>query len=396
MGATPPGPGADQALAQAERVLVRAISSLDVLKADASGVRAHAELTLRLLHPVPVGFLVRAAESQLLRLVDRTARGGWGPGDLGELVRRRGGAACVGALAGLLTDYARREAWAREAWARELAGLGPARVPELRTVDGLAIALQVAALLAVVPTVEGALPATVPDAAHPKLARVRALLAKAESTEYDEEAEALSAKAQELIARYSLERLLQRGAATGAQAGPGVTSRRLWLDAPYVMAKATLVHEVAGANRCRAVVTDSLGFCLVVGDPGDVDAVEVLVTSLLVQASSALVRHGRNLDRRGASRTRSFRHAFLIAYAHRIGDRLRAAGEEAVAEAGGHARLLPVLRDQETLVEEALQAMVPHRSTKATTVSNHEGWVAGRAAADLAMLDVRPPITPRR
>ena len=30
----------------------------------------------------------------------------------------------------------------------------------------------------------------------PKLARVRALLAKAESTEYDEEAEALSAKAQ--------------------------------------------------------------------------------------------------------------------------------------------------------------------------------------------------------
>ncbi|WP_017570470.1 DUF2786 domain-containing protein, partial [Nocardiopsis halotolerans] len=41
-----------------------------------------------------------------------------------------------------------------------------------------------------------------------KLARVRALLAKAESTEFPSEAEALSARAQELMARHSIDRAL--------------------------------------------------------------------------------------------------------------------------------------------------------------------------------------------
>jgi hypothetical protein len=144
------------------------------------------------------------------------------------------------------------------------------------------------------------------------------------------------------------------------------------------------------------VVTESLGFCLVVGDAADLDAVELLVTSLLVQANTALMRHGRSVDRRGATRTRSFRQSFLIAYASRIGDRLRAAASEAVRETGEEARLLPVLRDQETRVSEAMEAMLPHLSTRTTTVSNQEGWAAGQAAADLAMLDVHGRITPRR
>ncbi|MDP2772365.1 MAG: DUF2786 domain-containing protein, partial [Nocardioides sp.] len=358
--------------------------------------RSHAVSTLRSLPPVPVRFLVRATEEALLRHTDRAARGGWGPADLGELTRRRGGPGCVAALATVLTDYAARETWTRPAWSGELDGLGPADRLSLDTVEGLAVALQVAALLTMVPTVEGPLPVAVSNAAHPKLARVRALLAKAESTEYAEEAEAISAKAQELIARYALERLLQRDPGAGHEGAPDVTSRRIWLDAPYVMAKASLVHEVARANRCRSVVTASLGFCLVVGDPADLDAVDLLVTSLLVQANTAMVRHGGQVDRHGASRTRSFRQSFLVAYAGRIGDRLRAAGADAVRETGDEARLLPVLRDQETRVREAVETMLPHLTTKSTTISNHAGWLAGTAAADQALLDVRAPITPRR
>ena len=393
---TPPGPDPDRALAHAELLLTRAVRGLDPRKADASLARSQAELTLSRLRPVPVRFLARAADDLLLRLTDTAARGGWGPGDLGELTRRRAGAGCVALLAGILVDYARREAWTRAGWSDELEGLGPVQELALDTVDALAAALQVAALLAAAPTIEGPTQAVASHAAHPTLARVRALLAKAESTEFDEEAEALSAKAQELIARYALERLLHRDPGTGGQSGSGVTSRRIWLDAPYVLAKASLVHEVAGANRCRSVVTESLGFCLVVGDAADLDAVELLVTSLLVQANTAMVRHGRSVDRRGASRTRSFRQSFLIANASRIGDRLRAAASEAVRVTGEEARLLPVLRDQETRVSEAMEAMLPHLSTKTTSVSNHEGWAAGQAAADLAMLDVHGRITPRR
>ena len=390
------GPDPAAAIADAERLLLLALRTIGLPKADLAPARAQAELTLSLLDPLPVCALVRAVEDLLLRFTDTAARGGWGPADLGELVRRRVGPRCVPALVGVLSDYAAREAWTRTGWAAELAGLGRGRRPAaFDTVEGLALALQVAALLAVVPTVEGPTTPTASGAAHPKLARVRALLAKAESTEYDEEAEALSAKAQELISRYALERLLQRDS-RGDEAGSGVTRRRIWLDAPYVLAKATLVDEVATANRCRSVLTESLGFCLVVGDAGDLEAVELLVTSLLVQANTAMVRLGSRVDRRGASRTRSFRQSFLLAYARRIGERLREAGAEAVHLAGGEERLLPVLRDQETRVADALAAMLPHVSTRSTTVSNHEGWVAGQVAADQALLDVHSPITRRR
>ena len=82
------------------------------------------------------------------------------------------------------------------------------------------------------------------------LAKVRALLAKAESTEFPDEAEALSAKAQELMSRYSLHQAVHehdRGRA------PAAAGRRLWMDAPYAGAKALLVQAVATANRCRTV-----------------------------------------------------------------------------------------------------------------------------------------------
>jgi hypothetical protein len=101
-----------------------------------------------------------------------------------------------------------------------------------------------------------------------------------------------------------------------------------------------------------------------------------------------MLRHGRRVDRRGASRTRSFRQSFLVAFAHRIGDRLRTATATAAA-AEGETRLLPVLRDHNERVDAAFDAMLPHVVQKTTSVSNGGGWEAGLAAADLALLDVR-------
>ena len=59
-----------------------------------------------------------------------------------------------------------------------------------------------------------------------------------------------------------------------------------------------------------------------IGFSADLDAVELLFTSLLVQASAALQRAGGKRDAAGRSRTRSFRQSFLVAYAVRIGERL--------------------------------------------------------------------------
>jgi hypothetical protein len=121
------------------------------------------------------------------------------------------------------------------------------------------------------------------------LDRVRALLAKAESTEFPKEAEALSARAQELMARHRIDRALLAAASGGAGEPSG---RRLAVDSPYEAPKTVLLDVVATANGCRLVWHRSLGLCTVLGFPGDLDAVELLFTSLLAQATAAMVHAG--------------------------------------------------------------------------------------------------------
>ncbi len=223
------------------------------------------------------------------------------------------------------------------------------------------------------------------------LGRVRALLAKAESTQFPEEAEALSAKAQELMARHAID-VAMIEASHGAGEEPA--GRRLGVDPPYAAGKAHLLSQIAQVNRCRAVWSKALGFSTVFGYPLDLDAVEVLYTSLLVQATSAMVSAGRQRDARGRSRTRSFRSSFMVAYAVRIGERLRAAaasGVAAAAEVHGSS-LLPVLTGREDAVAGACDAAFPEMTRHALAITNPTGWVAGRAAAEVASLSVHEQV----
>nr|WP_225845506.1 DUF2786 domain-containing protein [Streptomyces sp. HPF1205] len=206
------------------------------------------------------------------------------------------------------------------------------------------------------------------------LGRIRALLAKAESTGYPEEAEALTAKAQHLMARHSIDEALAAGAGTG----PG--ARRIGVDRPYEGAKALLLDAVAAANRCESVWSADFGFSTVVGHDSDLEAVDLLYTSLLVQADRAL-HAGR------VSRSRDFRESFLIAYAARIRRRLtEAAGEEESAGARGAPGLLPVLARRDLAVQEETKRLFPATTTSRLKGRDAEGWNHGERAADRARL----------
>lgn len=243
-------------------------------------------------------------------------------------------------------------------------------------------------------------PAASGTAGHPVLRRIRALLAKAESTAFPEEAEALSAKAQHLMARHSVDEALVAGTAQGG--GPG--ARRIGVERPYEAPKALLLDAVAAANRCRAVWSAEFGFSTVVGWEADLEAVEVLYTSLLVQAEAAMRRGGgaepaggpgRKGGRggkggkggRGASPSRDFRESFLIAYAGRIGERLAAASRDAEEEAAQRPEgtgVLPVLAAREVAVGRAADEMFPHTRTERLRGRDRDGWEHGTAAADRA------------
>ncbi|MEU1617750.1 DUF2786 domain-containing protein [Streptomyces sp. NPDC005722] len=267
--------------------------------------------------------------------------------------------------------------------------------------DRFTVATTVLELVRLLGRLPGITPAAAPEAAsgatgHPMLRRIRALLAKAESTAFPEEAEALSAKAQHLMARHSVDEALVAGTAAGG-GGPG--ARRIGVDRPYEAPKALLLDAVAAANRCRAVWSAEFGFSTVVGWEADLEAVEVLYTSLLVQAEAAMrgggapgpaARRPRRKGGRGGGGgdlSRDFRESFLIAYAGRVGERLAAASRDATEEAAratGATEVLPVLAAREVAVGRAADAMFPDTRTQRLRGRDHEGWARGTAAADRA------------
>lgn len=240
------------------------------------------------------------------------------------------------------------------------------------------------------------------------LSRIRALLAKAEATEYAEEAEALSARAQELMAKYSIDQALL-AAESGRKDAPA--GRRIAVDNPYEAPKTSLLQAVATANRGRVVWSKEVGLATVVGFEADLDAVELLFTSLLVQANAAMLYAGSRQDAYGRSRTRAFRQSFLVSYAIRIGERLSQAAEHAtkeaaaereaaagqpagaVAGAGGTA-LVPFLAARRQAVDDAVDEMFGDtlRRGRSVRVTDAEGWASGRAAADLASLHNHAPV----
>jgi hypothetical protein len=220
------------------------------------------------------------------------------------------------------------------------------------------------------------------------LGRIRALLAKAESTTFEAEAETFTAGAQALMARHSIDHALL--ATLGQSTSEEPNGRRVGIDNPYEGPKAMLLGAVAEANRCRTVWHRELGFSTVIGFPADIAAVELLFTSLLVQATTAMMRAGARMDRYGRSRTRSFRQSFLTAYATRIGQRLAEATGTQITKASKEPagqNLLPVLAARSQAVDAAVAVMFPvtvqHR---AASITNREGWFSGLSAADRAAL----------
>jgi hypothetical protein len=172
-----------------------------------------------------------------------------------------------------------------------------------------------------------------------------------------------------------------------------VDARRVHIDNPYAQAKVQLLSTVGVVNRVRVVWDDHHGMATMVGMAVDLELVEMLFTSLLVQATRALTEVG-NKDtstsgyRSGRpNRSPSFRRAFLLAYANRIGERLRAAGENATAQASSShgAELVPVLARRTKEVDSEFDRLFPRTESIGAKRVDARGWHAGRAAADRAV-----------
>lgn len=319
-------------------------------------------------------------------------RRGWQPADLVRLVRRELDDVHLRLLSTLIRSQAPNDRPRGPRWSAQLDELTAETPPRTDRFSHATAVLELYRLLLRLPTLEPLDDGPRRQEGRPEsrmLGRVRALLAKAEATGFPEEAEALSAKAQELMARHSIDEALLADRAHLAKDAPGAC--RIGIEPPYEQAKAVLLDAVAGVNHCRAVWNDALCFSTVVGFEADLAAVELLYTSLLVQAETAMTKAEAAQRAGGRKRTKTFRQSFLAAYAHRVGTRLTAAARTQLTD-----DLLPVLASREVAVTDRLDSMFPETTTtRLRGVSDEAGWVEGAEAADRAQVESRAPLSHR-
>jgi hypothetical protein len=332
-------------------------------------------------------------QSGIARVLDS----GWTHDEISRVVRRRAGAMAASIVAGPLAEVAPRHrrsgASVSAPWqAKSVRKLDPASSSWKADLSSAIAALSVIKHLPALPGLGDVRSKSGNTGSHDQerlFTRIRGLLTKAESSDFAEEADAFMTKAQELMTRYCVDRTMVEADTEGDGASQ-VDARRVWLEDPYLEAKSLLLAKVASANRCRAVVDRDFGFSTLVGHPGDLDATDLLFTSLLVQATRRITSLGNDPTAGRRSRKPSYRRSFLVAYAGRIGSRLREANEAATAAAdvASGNRLLPVLTRREEELDAAVGTLFGELKEVKFSLTDVAGWAAGTAAADQAELRV--------
>ena len=215
------------------------------------------------------------------------------------------------------------------------------------------------------------------------LDRVRKLLAKAEDEGCTpHEAEALTAKAAELMARYGIDRALL-GAVRPDTDRPA--DRVFELDNPWAGIKAHLLAGLASALRCQCILLNRRqpgSRVHVFGYLSDLERADILFTSLLVQMARALALEPVPVY---GGRAKAWRRSWMLGYCSAVVARVRAAEEAAVAAASssadaganGHGpSAAVVLADRAVTVRRHAEQAYPRtRKTRVTYSGN--GYQAG-------------------
>jgi hypothetical protein len=221
------------------------------------------------------------------------------------------------------------------------------------------------------------------------LERVRKLLAKAEDESCPApEAEALTAKAAELMARYGIDRALLAAARPETDA-PG--SRMVETSNPWWRVKAHLLCGLGAALRCQCVIlTERDGRRVhMFGYSSDLERADLLYTSLLIQMWHGLAAAPVPAEARSVS---AWRRSWLLGFAaaviarvraaeKRAADAAQAAGQSAPGAGGPSAAL--VLAGREEVIAGALAREYPFVRRARVTYSG-SGYGAGYASGQRA------------
>lgn len=218
------------------------------------------------------------------------------------------------------------------------------------------------------------------------LDRVRKLLAKAEDDgATPAEAQALTAKAAELMAKYGIDRALL---AADRPETDRPANRILDIDNPWAREKAHLLCGLASALRCQCILLGGSrpgSRVHIFGYASDVDRTDVLYTSVLIQMWNGLA--GAQVPDWSSS-SRAWRRSWLLGFATAVIGRVRAAEHGAITaatEPGAHAaeRTALVLADRSLVIRSQVEQAYPVTRKAKVTYSGsgyRDGYSQGQRA----------------
>ncbi|BAU96559.1 hypothetical protein N24_2297 [Corynebacterium suranareeae] len=218
--------------------------------------------------------------------------------------------------------------------------------------------------------------------------RITALLKKAESTNFEEEAEALILKAETLRQQYRIESLLIDSYNQDAKdSSTPIRATRVYLEAPWIRHQFKLLNCVARVHSCEGLLVTKSGICTIFGEPDDVAHVVDLFNSLNRQRAHFMKTSSGARQAQLNGETSSYRRSFMIAYAYQITQLLIIAKEEALSDLADHAPLahnaiVPVLEDRGIRAQVALKDTFPNIRNMTFRSTNSRGFTDGVIAAN--------------
>lgn len=224
------------------------------------------------------------------------------------------------------------------------------------------------------------------DEKEKMLERVRGLLAKAEATEFEEEADALTAKAAELMARYSIDAALL---AAKADVREVPCDKKIRFDENYGRQHMFLYTVILRAFGGEAIMTrkptrgrrNNIDYyeLHVFGFEANLMAVDVLYTSLYQQG----VTRSKRVPQFEHAKT--WRTSFWNGFINVVGERLTAANAETVSTKAAGTDI--VLRDRAVEVKAKMNDQYGKTSTyRGGSTNSAAGYNAGQDAARRANL----------
>ncbi|MDV5145501.1 DUF2786 domain-containing protein [Streptomyces sp. SBC-4] len=224
--------------------------------------------------------------------------------------------------------------------------------------------------------------------ANPKLATIKALLAKAEDPATPEaEADLARARAMQMMAKYGVDEALL---SDGEPSRDTITDRYVDVANPWSMSRARLMYHVAEAVGCEAIHMGAVGTkgerrVHVVGYESDIQRAEILYASLVIQMLGSL---SAQVVPYGVRSARAWRNSWQLGFINRVIERLTESEKAARAAAGeetsatGRSGAL-VLADRSAQVVSAFRKAHPNvRSVRAS--SSGGGYGDGTAAGSRA------------